>query len=208
MYTPPIFQAQSIQQVEEFLIKNGFAIVVSQEEGTPIATHIPLLLTIKPSGERVLSGHFAKGNPQWQHIFDQKQVLAIFSGAHTYISSSWYNHVNVSTWNYIAVHIYGKMRLIEGEELLQSLKDLTNKYEAHSKNPVSVEGMPEKYVRREMRGVVGFEMSIDAIQATFKLSQNRDDVNHAAIIDQLQERNEGDDAKIADAMQCNRLQNK
>jgi transcriptional regulator len=211
MYTSPNFQAQSIHQVEDFLMKNGFAIVVSQQDGIPMATHIPLFLTTKPNGERVFSGHFAKANPQWHTIFEQKQVLAIFSGAHTYISSSWYDHVNVSTWNYIAVHIYGKMRLIEGDELLQSLKDLTDKYELHgttpSKNPMRVEDMPEKYVHREMRGIVGFEMSIDTIQATFKLSQNRNDVSHTNIIEQLEARNEGDDVKIAAAMKCSRPKN-
>jgi transcriptional regulator len=207
MYTAPLFQPQSIQQVEDFLKEHGFAIVISQQNGIPIATHIPLLLTTKPSGERVFTGHFAKANPQWKNIVEQTQVLAIFAGAHAYISSSWYDHVNVSTWNYTAVHIYGKFRIITDEALLDSLKALTDKYEAASKNPVRVETMPENYVRREMRGVVGFEMTIDSIQATFKLSQNRDDANHDSIIQHLHERNEGDDVKIATAMQCNRPKN-
>ena len=53
-------------------------------------------------------------------------LLAIFSGVHTYISSSWYNHENVPTWNYLAVHVSGKIRLIEGQELMDHLKSLTD----------------------------------------------------------------------------------
>jgi transcriptional regulator len=136
-------------------------------------------------------------------------VLAIFNGPHTYISSSWYDHENVPTWNYIAVHVYGTAKLLEGEALFNSIKELTAKYEQYSERPVSVETMNREYLEREMRGLVGFEITIDRIEAAYKLSQNRDKKNHDAIISQLEKRNDAQSLGIAEAMKatCPHLKN-
>jgi transcriptional regulator len=157
---------------------------------------------LSEDGEK-LFGHISRANPQWRNFNEQGEVLAIFSGPHAYISSSWYNHENVPTWNYIAVHVYGKIRMIEGKELFESLRHLVDKYEKKSEHPVSVDKMSPEYVERSMKGVVGFEISISHMEAAYKLSQNRDKVNHEAIIGQLEKRNEGDDLRVADAMRKN-----
>ena len=132
-----------------------------------------------------LLGHISKANPQWNQFKTDSEVLVIFSGPHGYISASWYDHVNVPTWNYIAVHVYGKVKIIEGDELYQSLKSLVDKYEIISDNPVSLEKMPADYVRKSMNGLVGFEITISNMEATYKLSQNRDEKNQKSIIDAL-----------------------
>jgi transcriptional regulator len=200
MYIPKKFQNNEPDSIKDFIRQNGFATLVSQAEGRIVATHIPLELDA--AGEK-LHGHISRANPQWKHFADNQEVLTIFNGPHAYISSSWYNHENVPTWNYIAAHVYGTIRIIEGDELIESLKNLIDKYEKRSERPVSVEKMSPEYFQSQVRGVVGFEISITGIEAAQKLSQNRDRVNHDEIIRQLEKRNEGDDQKIAEAMRKN-----
>jgi len=127
-------------------------------------------------------------------------VLAIFSGPHTYISSSWYDHENVPTWNYIAVHVMGKVRIVEEAALLESLKQLTDKYEKASACPVSVEKMSADLLRKNIPAIVGFEIVIEKMEASYKLSQNRDEENQRRIISHLEQRGDADSMKIALAM--------
>lgn len=182
MYSPAFAKNNDDASIKEFIKQNGFGILVSQAEQRLIATHIPLIFS---TDETKLLGHISKANPQWNKFNGDSEVLVIFSGPHAYISSSWYDHVNVPTWNYIAVHVYGKVKIIEGNELYQSLKHLVDKYETKSDNPVSIEKMPAYYVSKSMKGLVGFEIMISSIEATYKLSQNRDNKNHQNIIDEL-----------------------
>lgn len=200
MYTAKYHRNDNLDEIKAFVQANSFGILVSQVENRPWATHIPIEWNTNAQGENVLQGHIARANKQWRHFADNEEVLAIFNGPHTYISSSWYSHENVPTWNYIAVHAYGKLRIIEGEELYQTLKDLVNKYEATSKNPVAVERMSDEYVRREMKGIVGFEIAIQDIQATYKLSKNRNDADYENIIQELEERGDAHSVAIAQAM--------
>ncbi len=204
MYIPPYFKNTNIAEVHDFIDKNSFGILVSQASSKLWATHIPLELEKNGQGKHILTGHISKGNPQWKNFTDNTPVLAIFSGSHSYISSSWYDHENVPTWNYIAVHVYGTIKIIEGERLLTVLKNLVNKYERASANPVSVEHMSEKFVAKEMNGIIGFEIEIDEIQAAYKLSQNRDSKNHATIIEQLEKKGDADSLAIAAEMKIHR----
>jgi transcriptional regulator len=192
MYTPSNFKNDNIEQVKEFIRQNSFGILVSQVNANLWATHIPLELDTNEIGKEVLFGHVSKANPQWKNFTEGTKVLAIFSGAHGYISSSWYDHENVPTWNYIAAHVYGKIKIIEGEKLVNSLKKLVDKFESDSEKPVSVEGMSEKYFNAQLNGLVGFEIEIDNIQASYKLSQNRDAKNHQNIVAELEKK--GDEA--------------
>ena len=183
----------------KFIADHGFGVLVTLHELKPVATHLPLVLSDKPSGEKILLGHVSKGNPQWK-TFEGQTALAIFQGPHAYVSSSWYDHVNVPTWNYIAVHVYGKIRIIEGDELKSSLSRLVRKHEVVSANPVSVETMPEDFLRREMKGIVGFEMAIESMEGSWKLSQNRDDENFRNIISELENLREYNATLVAEEM--------
>jgi transcriptional regulator len=152
-----------------------------------------------PTGKEILQGHISKLNPQAEGFTENDQVLAVFSGPHSYISSSWYDHENVPTWNYIAVHVYGRIRITDETATIESLKKLVDKYEANSKNPVHVENMSAKTMR-EARGIIGFEIEIDEIQATKKLSQNRDDHNYTNIISELEKTENTQSIAIAKEM--------
>lgn len=197
MYVPRHFQNDNSEEVKNFIEQNGFATLVSQTEGKLWATHIPLQLS---EDRTKLHGHVSKANPQWKHFASAGQVLAIFTGPHAYISSSWYNHENVPTWNYIAAHVYGNIRIVEGNELLSSLKRLVNKYEKHSENPVSVETMTPEYVSKSIQGLVGFEIEISEIKAAYKLSQNRDGVNYQNVVRELEKKDDQDSFRVAEQM--------
>lgn len=196
MYIHSYSRVSDSKEILDFIHQNGFATIVSTVEGKLWASHIPLVLSNDGSE---LIGHLSRGNKAWRN-FSDGEVLCIFQGSHTYISSSWYDHENVPTWNYMIAHVYGTVKIVEGEELLQSLKDLTNKYEKHSGKPVRVEGMDKNYVEKEMRGIVGVSIKITSMEASFKLSQNRDDKNHAEIVRQLKARGDSASAEVADEM--------
>lgn len=198
MYAPKYAQNTDPLAARQFIKDNGFAILISLTGGQLWATHIPMILSEDSSK---LSGHVSKANKQWKGFeTNTADVLAIFNGPHTYISSSWYDHENVPTWNYIAVHVYGSIRIIEGDELYESIRQLTHKYEQHSEKPVSVETMTPDYVRRELNGLVGFEIEIKNIEATYKLSQNRDAENHKRIVTELEKRADSASIEVAELM--------
>jgi len=189
MYIPELYKNENQEDIQNFLHQNGFAILVNQTNGKLWATHIPLVLDINESGKQILIGHVSKDNPQAESFKTNDDVLAIFSGAHAYISSSWYDHENVPTWNYLAVHIYGKVTLYNHEQAVNSLKKLVDKYEAKSEKPVRVENLSEKTMR-EARGIIAFEIEITSIEAQKKLSQNRDDKNYENIVSELEKTND------------------
>lgn len=178
-------------EIRNFIHENGFGILINKTNDRFHGTHIPLMLETDADGNDILHGHIAKANPQWKNFASGEEVLVIFNGPHAYVSSSWYKHENVPTWNYIAVHVYGEIRIIEGEELMNSLRKLTDKYERNSENPVSVDKLSEKTMR-QVRGIVAFEIKVTEMQATYKLSQNRNEEDHKEVIKKLEETdNEG-----------------
>lgn len=185
MYIADLFKNENQAEIEAFLQQNSFGILVNQPAGKLWATHIPLELDANANGKAVLYGHVSIENDQWKGFAENDQVLAIFSGPHAYVSSSWYDFENVPTWNYTAVHVYGTVKIIEGDLLLEHLKKLVDKYEAASENPVRIEDLSKKTMM-QTRGIVAFEIEITEIQASKKLSQNRDDKNYKAIISELE----------------------
>jgi transcriptional regulator len=203
MYTPGLYQNENPEEIRAFLKENSFGILINQTDGKLCATHIPIELEMNADGKEILQGHISKLNPQAAGFKENDQILAVFTGPHSYISSSWYDHENVPTWNYLAVHVYGKVRVYNHEEALDFLKKLVDKYEAKSKNPVRVENLSEKTMR-EARGIVAFEIEITNLEAQKKLSQNRDDKNYRNIITELEKTKENQALAVAEAMKKNR----
>ena len=107
MYTPAIYQLENPDTIRAFLKENAFGILINQTNGKLWATHIPMELDYNSEGKEILHGHLSKENPQGIAFEENTEVLAVFTGPHAYISSSWYNHENVPTWNSTAVHVYG-----------------------------------------------------------------------------------------------------
>ena len=199
MYTPEIYKNENQEEIKKFLQENSFGILINQTNGKLWATHIPLELDTNENGATILSGHISKENPQWNGFIDNDQVLAVFSGPHSYISSSWYDHENVPTWNYIAVHVYGKIKIIEGEAVIESLKKLVDKYEQKSENPVRIEDLSQK-IMLQSRGMVAFDIEIREIQARRKVSQIRDEKTYQNIISELEKANTNQSVAVANEM--------
>lgn len=202
MYIPELYKNENQKDIQKFIHQNGFGILVNQTDGKLWATHIPFLLEEK-YGKQILVGHVSRENPQAKSFNDNEEVLVIFLGAHSYISSSWYDHENVPTWNYLAVHVYGKVKLHSLEETIEALKRLVNKYETNSEKPISVNDLSKKTML-QAKGIVSFEIEITSIEAQKKLSQNRDDKNYQTIISELEKTNNNQAVAVAEEMKKNR----
>lgn len=186
MYIPKFFQVKNTDEIIDFIEKNSFATIVTTKKGKPIASHLPLQLH-QEGEDYFITGHMAYGNPQWRTFETCEDVLVIYQGPHAYISSSWYEHENVPTWNYQAVHIYGQARILSEEKLKQDLMNLLEKYEKHRENPVLWDKLSPKLLERELKGIVGFKIKVQEIQAAYKLSQNRNKKDYHNIVEKLQE---------------------
>ncbi|HKO76288.1 MAG TPA: FMN-binding negative transcriptional regulator [Flavobacterium sp.] len=203
MHIPDLYKNEDKEAIRNFLNANAFGILINQTNGKLWATHIPLELEINNEGKEVLMGHISKENPQWTAFESNDEVLAVFTGPHAYISSSWYDHENVPTWNYSAVHVYGKIKIIEGDAVIDSLTKLVDKYEQNSKCPVRVADLSKKTMM-QTRGIVAFEIKVEEIQAQTKMSQNRDDKNYSNIISELEKTENPQSMAIAKEMAENR----
>lgn len=184
MYIPELFKEEDKQKITDFLSSNAFGLLITQHEGKPLATHLPLEY-IEKDGKAYLQGHLAKKNPQWKSFDEQEEVLAVFNGPHAYVSASWYSIEEVSTWNYVSVHIYGKLRTMEQAELMPMLEALMAKYEADVDEPIDMSKL-SKATLNQVYGIVGFEIEITDLQAKYKMSQNRSEKDYEKIVSELE----------------------
>lgn len=205
MYIPKYYKITDLEEITEFIRENSFATLVSTIKGKPIAVHIPVLLN-KIEDDYYLTGHLAYGNPIWKTFEEVNDILVIFNGPHAYISSSWYEKENVPTWNYQAVHIYGKASLIDGKELEQDLTSLLEKYESFRENPVLWDKLSPELLQQEIKGIKGFKIKVEEVQAAYKLSQNRNASDYVNIINELYKEEDPHAAAVAEAMKKNRTE--
>jgi len=197
MYIPKLYREEDRDKILEFLKQNNFPALVTHDGEKPIATHLPVEVIEAEDGALTILGHISRANPQWKS-FGEQEVLLIFQGAHTYISPRWYDHVNVPTWNYMIAHLYGKVRLVEGDELYSLMSRLVQKHEVNTS--YSLEGLPEDFVNKEMKGIVGFAVDVTRVAASYKLSQNRNDEDHENIVRELEGRGDDNSVGVAKAM--------
>ncbi|AYO58396.1 transcriptional regulator [Chryseobacterium sp. 6424] len=198
MYIPEIYRSQDQDLMKEIISENGFALLISDQEKL-CATHSMFLLKETSDGF-YLETHVSKGNLQAKVLQDGDVVLCDFLGANSYISSSWYNHKNVSTWNYEAVQIRGTIKKMNDDELYQHLKKLTFKYERKQRCPMFAEDIGEEEIRHEMQGAFGINIFPTEIHIASKLSQNREEVDFQHIIKELQASPEQNEKRIAEKM--------
>ena len=202
MYIPKYYEEKDWEEIENLIREFGFATLVSEKDAIPVATHIPLELCKNTTGDWILVGHGSRANQQLKSFENGKDVLAIFMGPHAYVSPSWYNHKNVPTWNYMAVHVYGKVRIMEGEELKTGLRDMMAKYEnLHAEHPLKMDEIPEQILQKDFNGLIAFEIKIERFEANSKLSQNRDAESYQSVIDHLKNSEAYDSKTIAEEME-------
>jgi transcriptional regulator len=185
VYVPEHFRANDHADAIAFMGRNPFAILVSSTDDGPFATHLPVF--VSATGEHLLiRGHVAKANPHWRYLEGQASCLMIFHGPHAYVSASNYvTRENVPTWNYGAVHVYGKARVFKSPEDLQGvLHQLIGTFEAAYADQWA--SLSETYRERMLSHIVGFEIAVTKIEAKFKLSQNRTKEEQSNVISSLE----------------------
>ena len=202
MYISKLYREEDREKILEFLRQNEFATLVTYDGEKPTASHL-LMEVMEKDGELFVNGHMSKANPLWKTFEKNLEVLVIFQGPHTYISPTWYNHVNVPTWNYQAVHIYGKPRIVtDYNETYDILSRLILRNES---NPAyRLESLPQDFVQKEMKGIVAFQIEVTRIEANYKLSQNRNDADYHNIVSRLEEREDEMSHGVAEAMKGQR----
>jgi transcriptional regulator len=187
MYIPSANRIDDREQIHSFIQSHGFATVVTHHEGRPWASHLPVLFDEANEGHGVLRSHMARANEQWRHFESGQEVLCIFHGPHSYISpSSYVMQETVPTWNYAAVHVYGKATVIEDATVLRGIvHDTTTKYESHRPVPWEIT-LPETAFDAMLKAIVGFTIQITKIEAKFKLGQNRSQADQDGMLRDLQ----------------------
>ncbi len=193
MYVPEKWQLTDKAQIDRFLQENGFATLVSPSLSS---SRLPLYFD---QMHNKLIGHFARTNKHWQEV-DGQTALAIFDGAHSYISPTWYDsRPAVPTWNYVSVHVRGTMRLLDNEQTHHGLNLLLEKYEPSllvERNIVS-----NDYQQKLSKGIVGFEMTIEHIDAKAKLGQHRSNDDQLGVVNGLKAVNRPESVALLSLMQ-------
>ena len=186
MYVPAHFREDRAVVLHDAIRRIAFATLVTQGADGVEANHLPMLLE-----GGVLRGHFARANPVWKSLNPEAEALAIFLGAHAYVSPNWYpskmeTGKAVPTWNYITVHARGRLSLREDPAWLRShVSALSQVHEAGRARPWSVADAPADYVEAMLRAIVGFELSITRLEGKWKLSQNREPADRDSVRDAL-----------------------
>jgi transcriptional regulator len=183
MYIPPFNRVEDRQSINAFVHAHAFATLITNAEGKTLASHLPVLFDEK---ENRLRSHMARANEQWKQLASGGEVLCIFHGPHAYISPSWYEEQHtVPTWNYAAVHVYGKPSLVDDATLEQIVFDTTAKFESGMPQPWKLP-LSEKEIAAMLKAIVGFKIDIGRVEAKFKLGQNRSREDQGKMLRNLQ----------------------
>jgi transcriptional regulator len=192
MYDISYFKASNHQEVLDFMQANPFVTICGVDaHGLPVATHIPILIK-EVDQVIIISGHIMRKQDHTNAFEINPSVLVIFSAPSAFVSASWYsNPGQASTWNYQTVHAIGKMEMQNEEHLYALLTELTEKFETDVDAASQVKNLDPMYMHQNMKAIVSFEIKIEALKHVFKLSQNRDELSHQNIQNEL---NKGDAA--------------
>lgn len=201
MYIPKRYLATDREEIVAFMKQYSFATIITSRDNHPVATHLPFVVSVK--GDTLsLTSHFAKANEQWKDVVEN-EVLVIFSEPHAYISPRHYDQeLSVPTWNYIAVHAYGKGEIItDAGKTLKILESSIQTYEASYMQQWN--SLPEEYKVKMVKGIVAFEIVVTDLQAKKKLSQNRTEAEQTRIVGSLSGSNNKNERDIAAYMKQN-----
>jgi transcriptional regulator len=199
MYIPEHFAETNIPRLHEFMRRNSFATLVTQHGGAPYASHLHVVLDEKAGAHGALIGHMPRKDALCQDFAGGAEVLAIFHGPHAYVSPAWYepNPMAVPTWNYTAVHAYGKARILPNEELADVLHRQVDEAENSNSPPWKLNLTPAMR-ERALGALAGFEITLHRIEGKFKLSQNRTEQDRRNVIAHLSQSEHG--REVADWM--------
>jgi len=200
MYAPPHYSVKDQEKLVAFIKEFPFATFVMKEEEFPLATHIPMEVVME-ADKMFLYGHISSVNPQASFIGKSGlKVLAIFSAGHTYVSSSWYSHPNVSTWNYRAVHVSGNLSELTSSEFKAHLFRMQNSYEQGQAQPALAENLPDGLFEKFVKAIRGFKIEVVKMEGAWKLSQNRNEKDYQNVIAELEKSSDPGALEVAREM--------
>jgi transcriptional regulator len=200
MYNMPYHKEDNPEAVKAFIEEHPFAFLTGSDgQGRPVATQIPLLFEQR-DGRQVLCGHFMRNTDHHKAFVKNRNVLAVFTGHHSYVSGTWYSDPHTaSTWNYMSVHARGVIRFLENDELEPVLRKTSLHFENYDPQSETVfDNLPLEFRRKVMKAIVAFEIAIDEIDTVFKLSQERDYESYLNIIRKLKDQDEAGRAIAAE----------
>ena len=202
MYIPDDFRVDDVAVAQSTIRENPFAIIISNAENGPFATHLPTVYKSEPDPFGRIEAHFARANDHWRRLADQQaDCLMIFSGPHRYIRPGWYPSKAetakvVPTWNYATVHAYGRVEIMKDADwLLAHVGELAAQQERGRDEPWAVTDAPEDFTKVMLRGIVGLRLVITRLECKHKMSQNRPDQDRQGVVEAL--RANGGDADLA-----------
>jgi len=201
MYNLPYFKEKDRETVLQFMRHHPFIFLTGcDKDSKPIATQVPVFIDEKDA-KLFLTGHMMRQTDHHKAFEQNNNVLAVFTGPHTYVSATWYDNPHqASTWNYMSVHAKGIINFQNEGSLADVLRRLTLHYE--NNNPASstiFDNLPEDYRSRLMKAIIPFEIEITEIDNVFKLSQNHNEKTFQNIIEKLEQQG-GDGKFIAEEM--------
>jgi transcriptional regulator len=197
MYIPRHNEEKRVPVMHSLIVSRPLATLVTLGASGLFASHIPMILEEDGSEFGVLKGHISRANTQWRDFVPTVDALAIFAGHQHYITPNWYSGAypgsgelgkEVPTWNYVVVHAYGPLKIIQDQQwLLTNVEKLTNIHEAGSPAPWKVSDAPADFIQSQLRGIVGLELPIRRLEGKWKVSQNRTEQDRRGVIEGLGE---------------------
>jgi transcriptional regulator len=189
MYNFSYFKEKDKEAILDFMEENPFAFMTgSFKSGEQVATQIPILLEER-NGTLFLQGHIMRKTDHHKAFVENPNALLVFTGPSCYVSASWYSNPQIgSTWNYMSVHVAGKVNFMTSNELVAFMRKLTLKFEkGNTQSLTFYDNLPEQFLSKMMPAIVGFEVKAEKLENVFKLSQNRDEKSYLNIISKLEE---------------------
>jgi transcriptional regulator len=207
MYTPKAFEVEDLTILHAAMKQSELATLVTTTARGLVATHLPLLLDETKGEYGTLTGHVSRANLQWRETDTAAEALIIFLGLDTYVSPSWYAAKQesgrvVPTWNYTAIHAYGRLTFFEDTERLRTVvTELTKRHEASFPSPWQVTDAPAVYIDSQLKAIVGFDLQILRLEGKQKFNQNRSVEDRTGVIQGLRELREERKTQVADLME-------
>lgn len=214
MYSPSHFEESRLDVVQQFIHDHAFGSLITLDGSTLNADHLPFEIDRHSGPFGVLRAHVARANPLWKKTSPDVESLALFQGPDAYVSPSWYaskkeNHKVVPTWNYMVVHAYGPLRVVDDPVWLLGLVErLTNRHEATTgakgdegrAAPWKVSDAPADYIQKMLGAIIGIEIPITRLVGKWKVSQNRSEADRRGVAMGLRDVGGSDNTQMADAV--------
>lgn len=206
LYNPPAFRETDLVALQAQIAASGLTTLVSVGAQGPIVSNLPIVFDASAGPYGVISGHLARGNPQWRESNLSIPAIAIFMGADAYVSPGWYPSKQehgkvVPTWNYSMIIARGRLEIFDDAETLRAqVETLTKRFEARFDKPWQVSDAPEDYVARQIKGIVGIRLHVESLEGKAKLNQNKTAADQEGVAAGLSPSPRAADREVAEAM--------